>query len=151
VSLNARAGQELLYATSGAYYIASTINCLVLASRAVCSHRPQDGSGTCGGRRPQRLLPGIQCLLVNRPEETVAPPTAMAGKWIAFMIGPEPHETIPIADASDGRISGRVCPGNGAFDSIVASPDGTTFYFTKRFAPYRIAQFLSSNTKSHEH
>jgi hypothetical protein len=68
--------------------------------------------------------------LVNTPEETAAPMTAMPGNRIAFVIGPEPHETIAVADASNGRVSARISPGKGIIQSIAASPDGGTLYFT---------------------
>ena len=68
--------------------------------------------------------------LINTPEETAAPMTAVAGNRIAFAIGPDPRETIAIADASNGRISNRISPGKGRLQSLTASPDGGTLYFT---------------------
>lgn len=68
--------------------------------------------------------------LVNTTEESAAPMTAMPGNRIAFVIGPEPHETIAVADASNGRISARISPGKGIIQSISPSPDGGTLYFT---------------------
>ena len=68
--------------------------------------------------------------LVNTPEETAEPMTAVAGNRIAFVIGPDPHETIAVADASNGRVSGRISPGKGIVQSLAASPDGGTLYFT---------------------
>jgi hypothetical protein len=68
--------------------------------------------------------------LVNTTEETAAPLTAMPGNRVAFMIGPQPHDTIAIADASNGRISARISPGKGSVQSVTASADGTTLYFT---------------------
>ncbi len=68
--------------------------------------------------------------LINTGEETAAPLTALAGNRIAFVIGPEPHETIAIAAASNGRISSRISPGKGSIQSITASPDGAMLYFT---------------------
>jgi eukaryotic-like serine/threonine-protein kinase len=68
--------------------------------------------------------------LVNTTEETAAPMTAMPGNRIAFAIGPGPHETIAVADASNGRINARISPGKGIIQSVAASPDGGTLYFT---------------------
>jgi hypothetical protein len=68
--------------------------------------------------------------LVNTTEETAAPMTAMPGNRIAFAIGPEPHETIAVADASNGRINARISPGKGIIQSVAPSPDGGTLYFT---------------------
>jgi hypothetical protein len=69
-------------------------------------------------------------LLVNTPEETAAPMAAMPADRIAFTIGPEPRETIAVADASNGRISERMSPGKGSVQSLATSPDGETLYFT---------------------
>jgi eukaryotic-like serine/threonine-protein kinase len=77
--------------------------------------------------------------LVNTPEETAAPLTAVAGNRIAFMIGPEPHETIAIADASNGRISERISLRKGSIRSLAASPDGTTLYFTAGGSVWSVA------------
>jgi WD40 repeat protein len=55
------------------------------------------------------------------------------------MIGPEPHETIAIANASNGRISDRIFPGKGGIQSIAASPDGTTLYFTADDSVWSVA------------
>ena len=68
--------------------------------------------------------------LVNTTEETAAPLTAMPGNRVAFVIGPEPHNTIAVADASNGRISARISPGKGSIQSVTASPDGAMLYFT---------------------
>jgi hypothetical protein len=77
--------------------------------------------------------------LMNTPEETAAPMTAMPGNRIAFAIGPDPHETIAVADASNGRISARISPGKGTIQSVTASPDGGTLYFTAAGSVWAIA------------
>ena len=68
--------------------------------------------------------------LVNTTEETAAPLTAVPGNRVAFVIGPQPHDTIAVADASNGRISARISPGKGSIQSVTPSPDGATLYFT---------------------
>jgi serine/threonine protein kinase len=68
--------------------------------------------------------------LINTPEETASPVTAIAGNRIAFVIGPEPHETIAVADATNGRITRRISPAKGIVQSLTASPDGVRLYFT---------------------
>jgi hypothetical protein len=68
--------------------------------------------------------------LLNTLEETAAPMTAVGPRGIAFVIGPEPRQTIGVADTGTGRITGRIAPGKGTIDSMTASPDGTTLYFT---------------------
>jgi serine/threonine protein kinase len=77
--------------------------------------------------------------LVNTPEETAAPMTALSRKRIAFAIGPEPHETIAIADVSNGRISNRISPRKGVLQSLSASPDGGTLYFTAEGSVWSVA------------
>jgi eukaryotic-like serine/threonine-protein kinase len=48
-------------------------------------------------------------LLVNTPEETAAPMTAMPANRIAFTIGPEPRETVAVATPPMAA-SARECP-----------------------------------------
>jgi eukaryotic-like serine/threonine-protein kinase len=48
---------------------------------------------------------------------------------IAFAIGQFPHDTIAIAETSNGQMSGRISPGKGAITSLAATPDGVTIYF----------------------
>ncbi len=67
--------------------------------------------------------------LLNTTEETTAPITVAGPHAIAFAIGPAPHQTIAIADTSNGRISGRIAPGKGELTSLAATPDGKTIYF----------------------
>src|SRR5262249_13810442 len=66
---------------------------------------------------------------LNTTEETAAPITVAGPHSIAFAIGPEPHQTVAIADTSNGRISGRIAPGKGEIVSLAATPDGKTIYF----------------------
>jgi len=77
--------------------------------------------------------------LVNTTEETAAPMTAVGANQIAFSIGPEPHETIALADTATGRISGRISPGKGVIKSLAASPDGATLYFTAGGSVWSVA------------
>ena len=67
--------------------------------------------------------------LVITTEETAAPITVAGPHAIAFAIGPLPHDTIGIAETSNGRISGRISPGKGAITSLAATLDGRTIYF----------------------
>ena len=68
--------------------------------------------------------------LVKTQEDTAGPMTAVAENRIAFAIGPEPRETIALADTLTGRIAGRISPGKGIVQSLAASGDGATLYFT---------------------
>lgn len=70
--------------------------------------------------------------LVNTIEETAAPLAACGSRELAFMIGPEPHETIAFADPASGRVVRTISPGKGPVDSISCSPDGKTVYFAAR-------------------
>jgi WD40 repeat protein len=70
--------------------------------------------------------------LVNTTEETAAPVTACGSREVAFMIGPEPHETIAFAEPTSGRMVRTIAPGKGPVDSISCSPDGKTIYFAAR-------------------
>jgi hypothetical protein len=74
------------------------------------------------GRNPEPLL--------KTQEESAAPMTAVAGNRIAFVVGPEPRETIAVADTATGRVSGRISPGKGVIQTMAASADGETLYFT---------------------
>ena len=67
--------------------------------------------------------------LVNTTEETSGPMTVVRPREIAFVIGPQPHETIAVADVATGRISRRISPGKGEIQSLASSPDGKTLYF----------------------
>jgi hypothetical protein len=53
----------------------------------------------------------------------------MAGPHsLAFAIGPLPHDTIGIAETSNGQMIGRISPGKGAITSLASTPDGKTIY-----------------------
>jgi hypothetical protein len=41
-----------------------------------------------------------------------------------------PHSSIAVANTSTGRITRRLSPGKGEIESIAASPDGRTLYFS---------------------
>ena len=75
------------------------------------------------GKSPEPLL--------KTPEESAAPMTAVAGNRIAFAVGPEPRETIAVADtATTGRILSRITPQQGVIQTMAASADGERLYFT---------------------
>jgi eukaryotic-like serine/threonine-protein kinase len=77
--------------------------------------------------------------LINTADETAAPMTAAGPNHIAFVIGPDPHETIAIADTANGRIIGRIAPGKGAILSLAASPDGAALYFAAGGSVWSVA------------
>ncbi len=70
--------------------------------------------------------------LVNTTEETTMPMAACGLREVAFMIGPEPHETIAFAEPSTGRMVRTIAPGKGPVESLACSPDAKTFYFSAR-------------------
>ena len=70
--------------------------------------------------------------LVNTTEETAAPVAACGTREVAFMLGPEPHETITFAEPASGRVVRTIAPGKGPVESIACSPDGKTVYFAAR-------------------
>ena len=70
--------------------------------------------------------------LVNTTEETAAPVSVCGPREVAFMIGPDPHETIGFAEPASGRLARSIAPGKGPVDSISCSPDGKTVYFAAR-------------------
>jgi hypothetical protein len=70
--------------------------------------------------------------LVNTTEETGAPVAACGPREIAFMIGPQPHETIAFAEPASGRLVRTIAPAKGPVESISCSPDGKTVYFAAR-------------------
>ena len=67
--------------------------------------------------------------LVNTSDETGAPVAACGPREVAFMIGPEPHQTIAFADPASGRLIRSIAPGKGPVESVSCSPDGKTVYF----------------------
>jgi len=77
--------------------------------------------------------------LLKTQEESAAPMAALAGNRIAFAIGPEPRETIAVADTHTGRIAGRVAPGKGVIQTLAASSDGATLYFTAAGSVWSVA------------
>jgi serine/threonine protein kinase len=70
--------------------------------------------------------------LVNTTEETAAPVAACGTREVAFMMGPEPHETIAFAEPASGRVVRTIAPAKGRVESISCSPDGKTVYFAAR-------------------
>jgi len=77
--------------------------------------------------------------LLTTREESAAPMTAVAGNRIAFAVGPEPRETIALADTATGRVSGRLSPGKGVIQTLAASADGETLYFTAGGSVWSVA------------
>jgi eukaryotic-like serine/threonine-protein kinase len=64
-------------------------------------------------------------------EETSMPSSIVGQTHVAFMIGPKNGQTIAIASLADRRITKRLEGSRGsAIDSLVASPDGKTIYYT---------------------
>jgi hypothetical protein len=70
--------------------------------------------------------------LVNTSEETAAPIAMCGPHEVAFMIGPEPHETIAFAEPTTGRVVRKIAPAKGSVNSLSCSPDGKTLYFAAR-------------------
>ena len=66
--------------------------------------------------------------MVNTTEETAPPVTPVGTREVAFLIGPEPRQTIAIGSLSTGRITRRINFGKGPVTSLAATPDGTTLY-----------------------
>jgi hypothetical protein len=83
------------------------------------------------GKSPEPLL--------KTQEESAAPMTAVAGNRIAFTVGPEPRETIGVADTATGRLSGRISPGKGVIQTVAASADGETLFFTAGASVWSVA------------
>ena len=83
------------------------------------------------GKSPEPLL--------KTQEESAAPMTAVAGNRIAFAVGPEPRETIAVADTATGRIPGRISPGKGVIQTLAASADGETLFFTASGSVWSVA------------
>jgi len=83
------------------------------------------------GKSPEPLL--------KTQEESAAPMTAVAGNRIAFAVGPEPRETIAVADTATGRLSGRISPGKGVIQTLAASADGETLFFTASGSVWSVA------------
>jgi len=77
--------------------------------------------------------------LLKAQDESAAPMTALTGNRIAFAIGPEPRETIAVADTQTGRIAGRISPGKGVIQTLAASSDGATLYFTAGGSVWSVA------------
>jgi hypothetical protein len=70
--------------------------------------------------------------LVNTTEETAAPVAACGPREVALVVGPEPHETIALAEPASGRLVRTIAPRKGTVDSMSCAPDGATVYFSAR-------------------
>ena len=68
--------------------------------------------------------------LVDTSEETAAPVATVGAEQVAFLIGPPANRALAIAAISDGRIVRRLKIPQTALDSLAASPDGRTLYYT---------------------
>jgi hypothetical protein len=68
--------------------------------------------------------------LIATTEETASPMAPAGADEIAFVIGPAPHLNIALANTVTGRITRRFSPGKGEIESLAASPDGGTLYFS---------------------
>src|SRR5262245_52451247 len=77
--------------------------------------------------------------LLKSQEESAAPMTALAGNRVAFAVGPEPRETIAVADTVNGRIMSRISPRQGVIQTIAASADGETMYYTAGGSVWSVA------------
>ncbi len=86
--------------------------------------------------------------LVNTTEETAAPVAACGSRAMAFVIGPEPHETIGLAEPASGRLVRTIAPAKGPVQSIACSPDGTTVYFSARGVIWSIPSSAAAGTEA---
>ena len=66
--------------------------------------------------------------LIQTREDTAGPVTAVGARDVALLIGPEPRQTIALAEIASGRITRRLPFGKGRIRSLAASPDGQTLY-----------------------
>ena len=67
--------------------------------------------------------------LVNTTEETAAPLAIAGPREIAFVIGPNPRQTIAFAETATGRVTRRISPSKGEILSLASSPDGKMLYY----------------------
>ena len=143
VNVANRPGEVVRFAPSGA-----EITTLARFPRAILSKMvvaPPDGrdvvNAWVSGR--MRLMVMAQGKspepLLKTQEESAAPMTAVAGNRIAFAVGPEPRETIALADTQTGRITGQLSPGKGVIQTLVASADGDTLFFTASGSVWSVA------------
>src|SRR5439155_16949267 len=69
--------------------------------------------------------------LVDTAEETHLPAVLLPDNQAPFLAGAGSDQTIVIASAGEGRIIRRLTGSKGAsVNSLAASPDGTTLYYT---------------------
>src|ERR1019366_663701 len=85
--------------------------------------------------------------LVNTAEETAGPVATCGPREIAFMIGPEPHETIAIAEPASGRLVRTLAPGKGPVVSLACAPDGKTIFFAARGVVWSVPSDGSAERK----
>ena len=89
-------------------------------------------SRTGGRDRLLLLTPGKEMTPFVETQEETGMPSAIVGQThVAFVIGSTSTRTIALASLEDRRITRRLEGSKGAaIDSLVASPDGRTIYYT---------------------
>jgi Tol biopolymer transport system component len=89
-------------------------------------------SRTGGRDRLLLMYPGKESVPFAQTQEETSMPSSIVGQThVAFLIGPKNGQTIAIASLADRRITKRLEGSKGsAIDSMVASPDGKTIYYT---------------------
>jgi predicted Ser/Thr protein kinase len=143
VNVADRSGEVVRFAPSGA-----EVTRLARFPRAILSKMAvalPDGRDVVNARVSGRMRLMVMARgkspepLLKTQQESAAPMTAVAGNRIAFAVGPEPRETIAVADTATGRVSGRISPGKGVIQTLAASADGETLYFTASGSVWSVA------------
>lgn len=76
------------------------------------------------------LTPGGDPLpFIQTQDETSGPATMLGEDRVAFMLGAGASRSVSIASA-DGRLIGRIPEAKGAIDSLAATPDGKTLFYS---------------------
>jgi serine/threonine protein kinase len=86
--------------------------------------------------------------LINTAEETAGPVAPCGSREIVFMIGPEPHDTIAIAESDSGRLVRTLAPGKGPVASLACAPDGKTIFFAARGVIWSVASSGSATPEA---
>jgi Tol biopolymer transport system component len=143
VNVADRPGEVVRFAASGA-----EITTLARFPRAILSKMAAalpDGRDVVDARVSGRMRLMVMAEgkspepLLKTQEESAAPMTAVAGNRIAFAVGPEPRETIAVADTGSGRILSRITPQQGVIQTMAASADGERLYFTASGSVWSVA------------
>ena len=66
--------------------------------------------------------------LVTTTEESAGPAAALGDTEVAFLIGPEPRQTIGVAALATGRVARRIALNKGSITALAAARDGRTLY-----------------------